>query len=105
MSLRSIRRDVNSSVSVESISTSFSGSSNICSGGKGESGKSTNNGACFSLVTRGDLRIVLTGGSIWSGGWSSKRFLLTSTTSSRFMIEAVPMRLSCLSCKYCLKPK
>ena len=54
-SLRSISREVNSSVSALTNSCDEGASSSNASGGRGESGKSWNSGFCFSLTTRSDF--------------------------------------------------
>ena len=54
-SLRSISRDVNSSVSALTVSCAAGASSSSASGGSGESGMSVNSGRCFSLTTRSDF--------------------------------------------------
>ncbi len=53
----SIRREVNSSVSGLIPSRSPGGSSRSVSGGSGVSGRSSNSGTCFSLLTRSDFGI------------------------------------------------
>ena len=53
-SLRSISREVNSSVSALTCSCADGASSSSASGGRGESGMSWNSGFCFSLTTRSE---------------------------------------------------
>ena len=52
INLRSIKREVKSSVSVEGNSTLPDGESSKCKAGSVESGMVSNNGACFSFCTR-----------------------------------------------------
>ena len=98
ISLRSIKREVKSSVSAEGNSTAPDGSSNKWIGGNAESGKDSNNGACFSFCTRALWVISNTGGSINTGGRSSTRLRSISTNSARSSPTALPAFLSCQSC-------
>ena len=83
INLRSIRRDVNSSVSLVGRSMLASGGSSKAIGGSGESGRSENSGACFSFLIRSDCGISVTVGSIRIGGWSSIMRFISTTFSSR----------------------
>ena len=83
MSFRSIKREVNSSVSLVGRSILASGGSSRAIGGNGESGKSENSGTCFSFLTRSDCGISVTVGSMRIGGWSSIIRFISTTFSSR----------------------
>jgi hypothetical protein len=81
---------VYSSASGEIASTSASGSSSRCSGGRGESGISSNSGRCFSRVTRSDFGIATSGGSIRIGSCTSRRLRTCSTLASRSTAATSP---------------
>ena len=98
ISLRSINREVKSKVSAAGNSTLPVGSSNKWIGGKAESGKASNKGACFSFCARALCAISTTGGSINTGSRVSTLLRSVSTNSARSNSTALPALRSCQSC-------
>ena len=88
-SLRSISRDVYSSVSALTVSWLAGGSSSRSSGGSGESGNSWNSGRCFSRTTRSDFGTSTTGGTTSTGSRGSS-MTLDSTMASRSADACAP---------------
>ena len=96
----SIRREVYSRVSADSTSTFAPGSSSRCSGGSGESGRSSNSGFCRSRLTRSDLGMASCGGSMWMRQVLVELLLLLLDRLPRALRRACsPMRRSRAACQ------
>ena len=80
---------MNSSDSALITSVSRGGSSSRAMGGSGVSGRSWKSGCCFSLITRSDLGISRTGGSMRIGSWSSMMRLRSSSTAASRATAAI----------------
>ncbi len=93
-SLRSISREVNSSVSALTCSWVEGASSSSASGGRGESGISWNSGFCRSRTTRSDLGTSTMGGTTITGSRSSSDSRATSTACSRCSSATAPISRS-----------
>ena len=93
-SLRSITREVKSSVSALTTSSEDGASSSNASGGSGESGRALNKGFCFSLITRSDFLTSSAAGTTMTGSRSSMVSRVAPTTCSRSSNAASPMTRS-----------
>ena len=101
----SIRREVNSRVSVETVSWTGGGGSSRLSGGNWLSVISANRACCFSFSTRSDLGTTVTAGSMRTGcSWTSFSCLAT-TTSARACTATSPTLRSSRACQEFLMPR